>query len=328
MILRFNVLHYVRKFSIYQLEGGEVSGGGAGEAAPSAPSETPSQSATPDSSTPSTPASVAPAAAAEEWSVDKYLDRPVKVKVNGQEKEIPLSRVLQDYQTSQAAQEKFTKAAEMQKQYEGVMASFQKNPAEALKAFGIDTVQFAQQQLEQYIKSQEESPEQKELRELKAYKESIETEKLTAKEQAEMARQEREVEVATQELQTKIVDAMSKYDLPKDYTVISNIANYLQQADERGIAMTESQAAALVKEDMQNNYRHILNQMTPEQIYKHLGDDMTKKLRQYDLAQLKSPTQEKTGVKADVDMAKPVRVKQAETLDQMNRRLRKEFGGL
>ena len=333
MIFNFNVFSMIRKFSIYQLDGSEggasSEGGSAPEATPAAPVETGAPSSAPSSSSPSSaPASadkMAPMSPSpDDFSVERFANSMVKVKVNGQEKEIPLSRVIQDYQRDQASQERFAKASEIQKQNDAMIAAFKKSPAEALKAFGIDPVEFSQKQLEDFIRSKEETPEARELRELRAFREASEAEKKILVEQQEQQQRTAAVNAAAAEIETKIIDSMTKHNLPRDPSVVGMIADYMARGHDEGYTVTAEMAASLVKEDLQNNYKHLIGQFSPEQLYGFLGDDTVKKMRDYELAKLKSPTPPPVPAAAP-EAANTPKQRAGESLSQFNRRIRNEL---
>lgn len=122
---------------------------------------------------------------AEEPKLDKVEEAPApkqtyKVKVDGKEIEatdddIPEEdRALPAKQMAIAAQKRMAAAAEKEKAFSGFVEAFKKDPKEALtKHAGFtkeDLLQFAAAVAEEHLAEEELSPEQKELRQLKAEK--------------------------------------------------------------------------------------------------------------------------------------------------------------
>jgi antitoxin component of RelBE/YafQ-DinJ toxin-antitoxin module len=231
--------------------------------------------------------------------------------------------MMQDFQLGSAANERFMKAAEIEKQHKQLMDSLKSDPAKVFKEMGMDPLEFSQRQLEEFIRSQEMTPEQKELAELRRFKEEQE---LTRQEQQQLQEQktfEAQVEIHRQEYSTKIVESMDKHSLPRDPAVVSMVADYLYNASEKGIDLPVEVAARLVKEDLTNNVKSLLGQMSGDALFGMLGEDLARKIRDYDLGRVGAknnkptqPSQFKSQMKSDTPM----------TLEQINKKMREDLG--
>ena len=269
--------------------------------------------------TPSTPAPASP------FDINQHLDAAVKLKVNGAEKEYTLAKLLQEAQKFEAANERFNKAAEMEKTFAAREKLFKENPKQALKELGIDPYEFSQMTLEEFLQESEKTPEQKELERLKKF----EQEQLSAKEQQEQARKQAEFDAILQgkqqELDTIIPEMIDKYGLIKDISSAQRIADVMLDAMEVGVDLTYDMAARLVKKEQEDYFKSMTSRMAPEQLYSYLGEDGFKKVSEYSLAKIKqqpaqqiTPEPPKTPFKAQGD--------KKESLAEYNRRLRQELG--
>lgn len=288
-------------------------------------SEAPSTSTSaPESSSSSTPSSgqAVDSAPTGDFDISKYLDREVPVKINGQEKKVSIAKMMQDFQLGQAANERFQKAAEIEKQHKQLMDSLKSDPAKVLKDMGLDPLEFSQKQLENFIQSQEMSPEQKELAELRRFKEEQEMARQEQQQMQEKQAFEAQVEIHRQEYSNKIQESMEKHNLPKDPAVVGMVADYLYNASEKGIDLPVEVAARLVKEDLTNNVKTLLGQMSGDSLFAMLGEDLARKIREYDLGRVgvkqKQPQQAKptSQIKSDAPM----------TLEQINKKMREDLG--
>lgn len=289
----------------------------------SAPSTSSTPSSAPESNSGSTPSQGSQSAPESDFDISKYLDKEVSVKVNGQDKKVSVAKMMQDYQLAEASNNRFQKASEIEKQHKSLMDSLKSDPAKVLKDMGLDPLEFSQRQLEEFIKSQEMTPEQKELAELRRFKEQQD---LTRQEQQQLQEQqafEAQVEIHRQEYSTKIVESMDKHSLPRDPAVVSMVADYLYNASEKGIDLPVEVAARLVKEDLTNNVKALLGQMNGDALFGMLGEDLARKIREYDLGRVGSknskpaqPSQSRPQMKSDTPM----------TLEQINKKMREELG--
>jgi hypothetical protein len=308
------------------------------DTATSAPSAAPAQaSAAPTTSSPSSspdtgsanPAPVTssnPSAptAPEEFDVNKYLDKTFKTKINGVDKEVPLAKAIQDYQKFEAANEKFNKAAELEKSIAAKEALFKQDPRKALQELGHDPLAVAQQWLEDYLKEQEMSPEQKELNDLRREKEERNKTEAQKAEEAKKAEFEANVEARRQDLANGVMDAIDKNGMWRDERTIQAMADYMLNAFEAGMELTPDMAARLVKRDQQEYSKSAYGNMTGEQLFEILGEDNIKKVREFDVGRIKTPA-------TQAAKPKPAAPKLPEydgkmSLAEYNKKLRQGFG--
>jgi len=295
----------------------------APSAAPSAPSVSAPTPSTGSESAPAAPASTG--APTPDFDFNQHLDKPVKLKVNGVDKELPLSKVLQDYQKAEAANEKFNKASELEKMLASKEVLFKQDPRKALQEFGHDPLLFAQQMLEDYLKEQEMSPEQKELNELRKFKEEQEKTKTEQEESKKQMEFQAAVDARKAELETNVLEAMDKVGLWKDVSTAQKMAEYMLEALDAGMDLTPEMAARLVKQDMQTSSKAMYGNLTGQQLFEILGEEGIKKVKEFDIGRVKTPSS------ATKSEAKPVSNTSVEGMENMslseyNRKLRQKLG--
>lgn len=296
-------------------------------AAPSAPvtSSSPSSSGT-ESGTPA-PATSSQAGATstpEAFDVNKYLDKTFKTKINGVEKEVTLAKAIQDYQKFEAANEKFTKAAELEKSIAEKEALFKQDPRKALQELGHDPLAVAQQWLEDFLKDQELSPEQRELNDLRKEKEERSRTEKESHEQKQKMEFEATVESRRQELETGVIEALEKHGLWKDESTAREMGAYMLEAFEAGIDLTPDMAARLVKRDHVEKFKHQFGGFTGEQLFAQLGEEGLKKLKEYDLSRIKTPA--KVAAPSKPAAIQTPKFEEGMSLAEYNKKLRRDLG--
>lgn len=283
---------------------------------------TPSSNASEASGTPSQPSGGTPT----QFDINSHLDAPVKLKVNGAEKEYTLAKLIQEAQKFEAANERFNKASEMEKRLAEQEKMFKENPRKAMEQLGIDPFEFSQMTLEEFLKEQEKTPEQRELEELRRFQQ----EHLTKQQQAEEARKQQEfqahVQAKTQELDTIIPELIEKYGLDKDISSAQRIADYMLEAMDNGMDLTYDMAARLVKREQETYFKNMFSRYKPEQIYSLLGDEGFQKLNEYSLNRVKAPTQTQQQSQQQPQNPPFKQSQKKESLAEYNRRLREELG--
>jgi hypothetical protein len=91
------------------------------------------------------------------------------------------------------------------------------------------------------------------------------------------------------EYETQFITALKEVRLPQTKGVVAEIARYISQATEIGYEMTPTEAAKLVREDIEDRQRRLYVDSDAETLVKLLGDDALKKIRDYDVGRLKDP---------------------------------------
>ena len=237
--------------------------------------------------------------------------RRLKLKMEGQDIELPEEEVIKLAQMGGSAQKRFQEAAQLRKEAEQVVEWMKSNPAQALKELGIDVRKFSEDTLMEMIRREQESPEQKKIREqeekLRAYEEK--------ERQAEEARQQKEIEAKKareqQELDARAKQFMDQYDaeftkalsesdLPRNAYTIRRMADLQRINLKKGFELDASSLAKIVRQDYDREHSMRLDRYkTPEGKYDgekllaFFGDDLVKALNKAQVKKLKAANAQK-----------------------------------
>jgi hypothetical protein len=201
----------------------------------------------------------APKADAAAVAEAKAEARKFKVKVDGEELEVPEEDLLRDYQTRKASDKRFQEAAaakkeaaEMRAQVNSVLELMTKDPrafAEKAKGLGLNPEEFAMAILQPIVEAEvqqarvkEMTPEQRERYDLEQklaeYErrelERKQVEEKTAKERADAERQAN-VSKLREQIGTTILEALKTTKLPQSPETAMDLANLLEESMQRGL---------------------------------------------------------------------------------------------
>lgn len=236
----------------------------------------------------------AKAAAAEAARQEQI--RKMKLKVNGKEMELGEDEVIRRAQLASAADQKFQEAAQIRKQAEQFINQLLSDPMSVLThpelADKIKFRQLAENFLAKELQRELMSPEQRELAELREYRKSqeearqaAEQQQLTQAQQAERAKLQQR---AAQEYDVKMTEILQKSDLPKTPYTVKRVAELLFNAVQKGYDLDVQTAVDMVREGYMSDLGALVGGLDGESLIKTFGPDLLKKIRKYDLAQLKS----------------------------------------
>jgi hypothetical protein len=222
--------------------------------------------------------------------------RKMKLKVNGREVEMDEGEVIRRAQLAESAQQRYQEAAQLKKQAEQFFEALLQDPKSVLMhpdvAQKINFRELAEEYLSTELKRELMDPVERELEELREFKRKQE-EELTNKQKQEQEtvkqRQIREMQQrAAKEYDTKITEALSQSNLPKTAYTVKRVAEILLNAQKSGFDMDIPTAVDMVREGYNTDLQAMIGNLPPDMIIKMFGDDLIKKLRKHDLAQLKA----------------------------------------
>lgn len=241
----------------------------------------------------------------EKAEAEQELHKRLKLKIYGQETEFDLgnddhiNRLKELAQKGEGADQKFQKAAEIEKNMRKFAELIQKDPLKALEAAGHNLDELADNYMQQRIADLEKSPEQKRLEEL----ERMVEEERNKNEELERTRQEAEQARAQEEysrqLDDEITGALSGSDLPKSAYVVKRIAENLMLAMDQGYEdVTVEQILPIVQDQIHGEIRQMFEAMPEEVIEKTLGNNVSEKLRKRRIKRQRKPATKAADVKA------------------------------
>jgi hypothetical protein len=252
-------------------------------------------------------------------------DKPYKIKVNGREMNVSLEDLKVLAQKADAAEQKFSEAAKMRKQSQMLVRMLKEDPLQVLSNpnLGVDFKRIAQDFLYSEIQKEQMSPEQRELHDLKQKMAKIEEEKKANQKKEEDARFQELVKHHSTQLDKEISAALQTAKLPKSPNTIKRVAYYMMEGLRRGVELKASDVMDIVRNDYVNDFRDMFSLADGETMTKVLGDDVIKKLREYDLNRLRPDLATR-----QVQTTTPVQKSKVEKLDPMDwhERLEKKFG--
>lgn len=224
----------------------------------------------------------------EAKATETAAQRTMRLKIEGQELELPESEVIALAQQGKQAGKKFQEAAQMRKEAEALAHLLKSNPKEALAKFGIDVRKFSEDTLVEMLERDAETPEQKKARE--------NAERLAQYEREEKERKELERDSQLKALEEKhlknynemFVQALEQSGLPKTPFTVKRMAE-LQLINVRNkLDLDPGQLAKLVREDYINEQKALFSSADGNTLMEILGADIVKKLSKAQIAKLKA----------------------------------------
>jgi hypothetical protein len=139
------------------------------------------------------------------------------------------------------------------------------------------------------------SPEERELEELREFKRQQTERQTKAEEQAKTTAQQRQIQEfqqrAMEHYDNQISEVLQKSDLPKTPYTVKRVAELLYNAIDKGYELDVNTAVDMVRDGYMTDIQSIFGDLPPEKMLKILGDDLAKKIRKYDIEQLKARRQ-------------------------------------
>lgn len=216
-----------------------------------------------------------------------------KVKVDGQELEVDEGELLRGYSHQKAANKILQEGKKARKQAEEFIAMMKDEGKlfEVIQKLGHDPRKLTEQYLAKQLEEEMLDPREKEFRraqeELKRYK---------AQEEQMKAEQQRRLDESlkakyAKDYSDQFVDALKTSGLPATKPMVAEMAKYVQRAAKIGFKMTPSEAAQLVKEDVQKAVASLTGEADGDTLIKLLGEQVANKVRKWDTSRVKTPDQ-------------------------------------
>lgn len=221
---------------------------------------------------------------------EKFPER-VKFKSNGVDRDIPWAEAQRLLSLADGAHRKLEEANSIKKQTEDFEAKFKKNPLKALMDKGMTKDQ-AREVLEneligelQYDKL---TPEQKRLREYEEQDRARKEQDDAKKSEQQKDSERRELDQEIKNLDREFEQAYTQSGLPADPFLASWAVSIMKGAAHQGVDINPAQALSEVKAKLPDMLNAITSKMNPEQLKNYIGKDTLKKLRDADVAALKT----------------------------------------
>lgn len=215
-----------------------------------------------------------------------------KLKVDGEEFDEEIDFANEDdiksrLQLSAAAKKRMAEAKEAKAKAFQIIKQFEDDPKTMLQRLGPKGRQIAEEYLLAQMQDEMLTPEEKEIRDLKRYKEMTEAEKKkTAELAAQKASQEAEYKYA-QEYQATIIGALEKSGLPKSPSMVKSMARLMAKNLELGLELSPDDLALEAKRESQELLKSIIKDASGDDLIALFGEEIANKIRKSDLRKLK-----------------------------------------
>lgn len=249
---------------------------------------------------------------------DEFFDVPV----NGKTKRVTKAELLKRYSLEEAAEQRFNEAAKLRREAEEREAVWN-DPEKALELLKKrhpdrfrDTVENVYNR--EYIEPENMTPEQRRIAELERenneYKSKAQqdAEALKAKQDAD------EDERTVGQLQREIMEVLETSGLPKTKFTAARIAYWMRVNENKGLGLPADLIVKKVKDERRDIMRSEMQAMSVEQMIETYGDDAIKKLRAWDIEQIRKrrgappvevPTEKKESLSKQFEKIRPSEVR-------------------
>ncbi len=213
------------------------------------------------------------------------------VQENGKVVKKTRKEILEAYQLRQLSDRKRSEADKVLSEYQKLQEVSKKDPIKFMKAMGYDFDNLATSYL---AKKAEDSMKDPKVRELEQAKAEAETYKKWVEEQKQLqtkTQQEQAVAAEKSKLHSEIIQAIEEskeLGMPVDEELVIAIAQKMMIQDKAKKPLNAKEALPAAYQSTQKWLQGMASKMEGEAIVKWLGPDVAKKIRQYDLAQLKA----------------------------------------
>jgi len=209
-----------------------------------------------------------------------------RVKIDGEELDVELEELINNYQRAQASQKRFDEAARTMKQVEEMFARGRNDPAEILNALGVDPLEFLESFVTKQIEEDSLSPEEKELRELRALKAERDAELQKAEQNRIAQERQRQADAFAQQIDNDITAALAEAGLKPTPKIIARVAEQLLADLSAGKELNARSALTRTQNDIQSelaafladNPEHLLGKADKKQVAmlrRHFMKDVT-----------------------------------------------------
>lgn len=199
---------------------------------------------------------------------------------------------------TKGAQKRMAEKAQLENEVKAFFNELKKDPKSGLNKLGIDPRQFAASMLEEELRQQSLTPEQKELEELKAKLQAAEADRKSKDEEFTKKELERATQVEYERISNRIEKAIDTSGLPKEPAIVKRIANYMLVGNQLGVKLDPEDLVEVVREDMFNEIQGLIKSLGAEKVEQLIGKDMLTQIRKKNVAKAKTtPATAKSGMK-------------------------------
>lgn len=233
----------------------------------------------------------------------KSMIRKFNLKVDGKEieKEIDLNdeeALKREFQLAAKGQKTMQEKAEQEKAFAQFLQAARKDPFKAMKQLdpSFDEMEYVAKIVDEMVKEQEMTPEQKEQARIRKEYEETQAELARMKKEAQERQMQEQTQKIMNQLKQEIESALNEdEDLVADKSTIALVAQEMDKADRQGVELNAKQALQIAKKRLQHQYESSANMFkSTASMKKYVGNNLLQKLRE-DRANLAKKQQEVKG---------------------------------
>lgn len=227
----------------------------------------------------------------------KEAARLHKLKLDGEEVEVDDDELKRGYQLSKTGYKRLEEASVLRKQVEGFIAGFQSDPVATLRQLaggagpqGKAFRDAVEKYLYEEMSREQWSPEKKALYDAEQRLAATERERTALTEQRKREVFQQQQAHWAQKYEADISAAISAPDvgLPKTPSVVRRMAELMSKSLKLGLEVDPHDVAKLVKREFLDAQKEVLSGLDGAALMKLLGPELAKKIRQHEVAQLKT----------------------------------------
>lgn len=230
----------------------------------------------------------------EKKEQEKPEKRVLKLKVDGEEIDYDVSNesdLVQRLQKSFTADQRLEKAAKLHKQSEAFVKALKNNPFQVLShpSLGIENLhEAAEKFLWGKIQREKMTPEERQIQDDQAELERLRTIEAKRVEAEKSQREEAQKAAIREKMQSDIISALDQSGIPRSDWSVRRMASLMKAALANRIDVTPMEVAQKVKGEYIENYRHMIQGMTPDQIIETFGEDAAKKILDHQIKKVET----------------------------------------
>lgn len=209
----------------------------------------------------------------------KPEDQMFKVKIYGEERQIPVKELIRGYQKAGASDRRFQEAAQRRQQVENWVQNLRQDPWQAFQLAGLDPVEQAERLVwDKYVEARM-TPQQRAEWQARQRIAQAEAKLNFYEEQNRHVAAQQEAYRYTEYYTPVLEEAIDKYGVPETDYGRQKLIDALFQDLQDGIEPDAAALADRVNHDFAKELS-VLKSLPPEQIQSLLGDETAKKLAQ------------------------------------------------
>lgn len=252
--------------------------------------------------TPGAPAGFDSVPAQSKAPAVKAAPEMYEVQVDGKPVKMSLEEMKRHAGLGKKSYANLEEAAKMRKETEAKLdriktpkaaIKFLSDPANGFKPEEV-RAEFEAWYAENFIDPETMTPEQKRIAELERKNKDYEESEKERQAKAEAEENDRLDKVSGELLQRELTQMLEESGMPKTKFTASRLAYWIRVNEAKGINAPKEMIIEQVKTERNNIVKSMAEAYDGEQLVQHLGEDIVKKIRQYDLGRIRAAR----GVKA------------------------------